>query len=77
MVPDIHDPTSMLISKLEFVASYKIFQAENHLHIEIKLVGTGKKSVAMATKCFIALGVFSIELLTCQVSVICAANGPR
>jgi len=38
-------------------------RAENHLHIEIKWVGTGKEWVAMATKCFIALGVFYIELL--------------
>ena len=29
----------------------------------------------MATKCFIALGVFSRELLACQVSIICAENG--
>ena len=28
----------------------------------------------MATKCFIALGVFSLELLGYQVSMICAAN---
>ena len=26
---------------------------------------------------FIALGVFSTELLACQVSMICAANWPR
>ena len=30
MVPRIHDPTS-------------VFRAENHLHIEIKWVGTGKE----------------------------------
>ena len=56
------------------MASYKVFRAENHLHIEIKWVGTGKEIVAMATKCFIALGVFSIELLACQVSMSCTAN---
>ena len=56
------------------MASYKVFRAENHLHIEIKWVGTGKEIVAMATKWFIALGVFSIELLACQVSMSCAAN---
>ena len=28
----------------------------------------------MATKCVIALGVFSIELLACQVAMISAAN---
>ena len=58
MVPDIHDPTSIKICKLEFVASYNVFRAENHLHIEIKWVGTGKERVAMATKCFIALVSF-------------------
>ena len=47
------------------LALYNVFQAENHLHIEIKWVGTGKEWVAMATKCFIVLGVFSIELLAC------------
>ena len=31
----------------------------------------------MATKIFIGLGVFSIELLACKVSMICAANWPR
>ena len=28
----------------------------------------------MGTKCFIAIGVFSVELLACQVSMLCAAN---
>ena len=59
------------------MASYNGFRAENHLHIETKWVETGKEWVAMATKCYIALGVFSIELLACQVSMICAANWPR
>ena len=77
MVPDKHDPTSIWICKLEFVASYNVFQAENHLHIEVKWVGTEKEWVAMATKCFIAIGVFSVELLACQISIICAANWPR
>ena len=31
----------------------------------------------MGTKCFIAIGVFSVELLACQVSMLCAANRPR
>ena len=39
------------------------FWDENHLHIEIKLVGTGKEWVAVGTKYFIAVGVFSVELL--------------
>ena len=26
---------------------------------------------------FIAIGVFSVELLACQVSILCAANWPR
>ena len=28
----------------------------------------------MATKCFIAIGVFPVELLACQVLMICSAN---
>ena len=51
--------------------------AENHLHIEIKWVGTGKEWVAMGTQCFIAVGVFSVELLAYQVSMVCAANWRR
>ena len=53
------------------------FGLKNHLHIEIKWVGTGKERVAMGTKCFIAIGVFSVELLACQVSMLCAANWSR
>ena len=30
----------------------------------------------MATKVFVAVGVFPVELLACQVSMICAANWP-
>ena len=55
---------------------YNIFRAANRLHIKIKRVGTGKEWVAMGTKCVIAVGVFSVELLACQVSMICAANWP-
>ena len=44
---------------------------------EIKWVGTGKERVAMGTKCFITIGVFSVELLAYQVSMLCAANWPR
>ena len=45
------------------MALFNVFRAENHLHIEVKWVGTGKECVAKGTKCFIALGVFSVELL--------------
>ena len=45
------------------MALFNVFRAENHLHSEIKWVGTGKERVAMGTKCFIAIGVFSVELL--------------
>ena len=30
----------------------------------------------MATKVFVAVGVFPVELLACQVSMICTANWP-
>ena len=43
IVPDKHDPTSILICQLAFVALYNIFRAENHLHIEIKWVRPGKE----------------------------------
>ena len=60
------------------MALFAIFGVENHLiHIEIKWVGTGNECVAMGTKCFIATGVFSVDLLACQVSMLCAANWPR
>ena len=59
------------------MALFNVFRAENHLHIEIKWVGTGKECVAMGTKCFIAIDVFSVELLAYQVSMVCAANWPR
>ena len=62
---------------INLLAWVSVFRAENHLHIEIKWVGTGKGWVAMATNCFIAFGVFSRELLACQVSMVCAANWPR
>ena len=45
------------------MALFNDFRAENHLHIEVKWVGTGKECVAMGTKCFIALGAFPVELL--------------
>ena len=58
------------------MASYNVFPAEDNLQIEIKLVGTGRELVFMATECFVALGVFSIERLACQVSMICAVSWP-
>ena len=59
------------------MALFKVFWAENHLHIEIKWVGTEKECVAMGTKCFIAVGVFSVGVLAYQVSMVCAANWPK
>ena len=59
------------------MALFNVFRAENHLHIEIKSVETGKERVAMGTKCFIEVRVFSLELLTYQVSMVCGANWPR
>ena len=44
------------------MALFNVFRAENHLHIEIKWVGTGKELVTMGTKCFTAVDVFSVEL---------------
>ena len=59
------------------MALFNVFRAENHLHIEIKWVGTGIECVVIGTKCFIAVGVFSVELLANQVRMVCAANWPR
>ena len=56
---------------------FNVFQEENHLHTEIKWVGTGKERVAMETKCFIAVGVFPVELVAYQVSMVSTANWPR
>ena len=53
------------------------FGAEYHLNIKIKVVGTVKECVVMATKCSIAVGVFTIELLVYQVSMVYTANWPR
>ena len=33
--------------------------------------------VAMGKKCFIDVGVFPVEVLAYQVSMVCAANWPR
>ena len=59
------------------MALFNVFRAENDFHIEIKWVGTGKDRVAMGTKCSIAVGVLSVELLAYQVSMVCAANWIR
>ena len=53
---------------------FNAFQAENHLHVEIICEGNGKEWVAMGTKCFIAVGVFSVELLACQVSMVSSVS---
>ena len=45
------------------MALFNVFRAENHLHVKIKLVGTGNERVAMGTKFFLAVGVFSVQLL--------------
>ena len=50
MVPHIHDPTGIQICQLEFVDLFNVFRAENHLHIEIKWVGTGTEWVTMGTE---------------------------
>ena len=55
---------------------FNVLQAENHKHIEIKWEGTGKEWVAMETEFFIAVGVYPVELLAYQVSMVCAANWP-
>ena len=60
------------------MALFNVFWAENHLHIEIKWVANGKEWVAMGKKKnVIAVGVFSVELLAYQVSMVCAENWRR
>ena len=59
------------------MALFNIFRAENHQHIEIKWVGTGKELFAMGMDFFIGIGVFPVELSACQVSMVCTANWPR
>ena len=62
------------------MALFNVFPAENHLHFEVKWVGTGKESVATwasgfhGNKMFISVGVFPVEVLAYQVSMVCAAN---
>ena len=54
-----------------------IFRAENALYFEIKWVGTEKDRVAKGIKCFITIGVFFVELLAYQISMVSDANWPR
>jgi len=42
MVLHLHDPASLLNSKVKVMALINVFQAENHCIIEIGLEGTGK-----------------------------------
>ena len=39
--------------------------------------GLEKSKLPWQQKFFVAVGVFPVELLACQVSMICAANWPR
>ena len=59
------------------VVLLNVFWAENHLNIEIKLVGTGKEWVAMGTNFFTVGDVLPSELLAHQVSMVSVANWPR
>ena len=62
---------------LKFVALFNIFQVENHYHIEMKRLGTGKERVDMGMEFFKAIGVLAVELSACQVPTVCTANWPR
>jgi len=59
------------------MALFNVFWADNHQNIEIKWVGTGKEWVAMETEFVMVVGVLPVELLTYQVSLVCAADWPR
>ena len=79
MMPHIHDPTSISICQLEFVALFNVFRAENRLNIEIKWVETDKVVTCHRNKMFYTrnpIGVFSVKLLAYHVSLVCAANWP-
>ena len=77
MVPHIHDPTSIFM--------YVSLSLWPHLmFFELKITNTLKSSgwgllecIVMATKLSIAVGVFSIELLAYQVSMVYTENWPR
>ena len=79
MVPDLHDPTSMKICQLESVVLFLMFFVLKitDIIIEINWMGTVNEWVAIETKCFIAVGGFSVELLAYQVSMVRPANWPR
>ena len=58
----------------EFVAFFEVKIANT-----LKSSGWGleKSELPWQQKFFVAVGVFPVELLACQVSMICAANWPR
>ena len=74
IVPHTHD--HMIQQAYEYV-SLSLWPCLTFFELKIKWVGTRKEWVSMGTKCFIAVGVFSVELLTYQVSMFCAGNWPR
>ena len=51
--------------------------AENHKHIGIKWVGTGKECIAMGTEFVSAVGKVPVELFVYLNSMVCTANWPR
>ena len=63
----MHDPASIQICYLEFVALFNVFRAENLQHVEIKWVGTGENELPWEPNLFIEVGVFPMELLAYQV----------
>jgi len=64
MVLHVHDPASLLNSKVEVMALFiYVFQAENHYIIEIGLEGTGKDWVANWEHIFYShISVLPVEL---------------
>ena len=63
------------------MALFNVFQAENHLHIEIKWVGTGKECIAMGTKCIIIILyntiIYSRRCVFCRTISLPSFNGLR
>ena len=55
------------------MASFNVFQAENHKHIEIKWTGSGKSELPWEQK----VRSCAVEILAYQVLMVCAANWPR
>ena len=58
------------------MALFNVFPAENHIYWN-QVGGNWKEWVAMGTKCFIAEGVFSVELLAYEISMVSTATWPR